>query len=130
GDSATAEAGQPAGTVAALPATSDVSVHVDRADAQPESAVHVDPVNLADDQYDAAVADLERALRQGRGRLDTATVRIVEQNLQVIDQAIDQARKALLADPANSYLSTHLVETRRRKLDLLRRAAALVSESD
>jgi len=99
-------------------------------DAPADAAVHVDPVSLADDQYDAAVADLERALKQGRGRLDTATVKIVEQNLQVIDQAIDQARKALLADPANSYLSTHLVETRRRKLDLLRRAAALMSESD
>jgi hypothetical protein len=90
----------------------------------------VEPVNLVDEQYDAAVADLERALASGRGRLDARTVSVVEQNLKVIDQAIDQARKALAADPANSYLSTHLVETRRRKLDLLRRAAALVNESN
>ena len=88
------------------------------------------PVSMADAQYDAAVADLEGALKQGRGRLDAATVAIVEHNLQIIDQAIAQAREALVADPANTYLSGHLVEARRRKLDLLRRAAALTSESD
>jgi anti-sigma factor RsiW len=88
------------------------------------------PVALADAQYDAAVSDLERALKQGRGRLDPATITIVEHNLQTIDEAIRQAREALAADPSNTYLSGHLVEARRHKLDLLRRAAALTSESD
>ena len=95
------------------------------ADFQGGGDVTVIGVSLADDQYDAAVADLERALKQGRGKLDEATIAVVEQNLQTIDQAIAQAREALAADPANSYLSGHLVETRRRKLDLLRRATAL-----
>jgi Putative zinc-finger len=88
------------------------------------------PVGLADAQYDAAVSDLERALKDGRGKLDPTTITIVEHNLQTIDEAIRQAREALAADPANSYLSGHLVEARRRKLDLLRRAAALTSETD
>ena len=90
----------------------------------------IEPVALADAQYDAAVSDLEKALEQGRGRLDPATITVVEHNLQTIDEAIRQAREALAADPANTYLSGHLVEARRRKLDLLRRAAALTSESD
>jgi anti-sigma factor RsiW len=77
--------------------------------------------------YDAAVADLERVLEQGRGRLDTATVRVLEQNLRVIDQAIEQGRRAVAADSANAYLNSHLAETMRRKLDLLRQAASLVS---
>jgi anti-sigma factor RsiW len=77
--------------------------------------------------YDAAVADLERVLAEGRGRLDTATVRVLEQNLRVIDRAIDQARRAVAADSANAYLNSHLAETMRRKLDLLRQAASLVS---
>jgi hypothetical protein len=84
-------------------------------------------VSFADAQYDAAVADLEKALSNGRSRLDPSTVAIVEQNLQIIDHAIAQARQALEADPANSYLSSHLVETRRKKLDLLRHAAALAN---
>jgi anti-sigma factor RsiW len=90
----------------------------------------VETVSLADAQYDAAVADLERALKSGRGRLDPATIATVEHNLETIDHAIQQAREALAGDPANTYLSSHLVEARRRKLDLLRRAAALTSESD
>jgi tetratricopeptide (TPR) repeat protein len=86
-------------------------------------------VGFADAQYDAAVADLERALKSGRGKLDASTIAALEQSLQAIDQAIDQARQALAADPANSYLSGHLVETRRRKLDLLRRATALTESN-
>lgn len=87
--------------------------------------VSTTPVSFADAQYDAAVSDLERAVQAGRGRLDQSTIDIVAHNLQIIDQAISQARDALAADPANTYLSGHLVEARRRKLDLLRRAAAL-----
>jgi Putative zinc-finger len=87
------------------------------------------PVGFADAQYDAAVTDLEKALRDGRGRLDKTTVSIVEHNLQIIDQAIEQARQALEGDPANDYLSSHLVEARRRKLDLLRRAAELTESN-
>ena len=79
--------------------------------------------------YAAAVADLERVLAQGRGKLDTTTVRIIEQNLAAIDRAIAEAQRALDADSANLYLNTHLAETMRRKLDLLRQAAALVPVS-
>jgi putative zinc finger protein len=81
--------------------------------------------SFEDKEYDAAVVDLERALQSGRGQLDPATVKIVEDNLAIIDQAVDDARRALAADPANADLSGYLVETRRRKLDVLRSAAAL-----
>jgi hypothetical protein len=77
--------------------------------------------------YDAAVNDLERILEDGRGRLDSATVRILEQNLALIDRAIADAQRAVAADSANLYLNTHLAETMRRKVDLLRQAAALVA---
>ena len=77
--------------------------------------------------YDAAVADLERVLDAGRGRLDTTTVRVIERNLATIDSAIAQARRAVAADSANLYLNSHLAETMHRKLELLRQAAALVS---
>ena len=83
----------------------------------------------ATQSYAAAVADLEQVLAGGRGQLDSTTVRVIEQNLQAIDRAIAQAQRALEADPANLYLNTHLAETMRRKLDLLRQAAALVPVS-
>jgi anti-sigma factor RsiW len=91
--------------------------------------VTISASSSASQSYAAAVADLERVLAGGRGQLDTTTVRVIEQNLAAIDQAIAQAQRALLADPANLYLNTHLAETMRRKLDLLRQAATLVPVS-
>jgi anti-sigma factor RsiW len=83
----------------------------------------------ASQSYAAAVADLERVLAEGRGRLDSTTVRVIEQNLAAIDRAIAEAQRALNADSANLYLNSHLAQTMRRKLDLLRQAAALVPVS-
>jgi hypothetical protein len=83
--------------------------------------------NFADAQYDAAVADLEKILQDGRDQLDPRTVMVIERNLQTIDQAIREAREALDRDPANTYLNSHLADARRRKLELLRHAAALGS---
>jgi anti-sigma factor RsiW len=83
----------------------------------------------ASQSYAAAAADLERVLADGRGQLDSTTVRVIQQNLAAIDRAMAQAQRALDADPANLYLNTHLAETMRRKLDLLRQAAALVPVS-
>ena len=115
------------GPASAPPA--QVAVAPPQVSPEPVADVLAAPVSFADAQYDAAVADLEKALKAGRGRLDKSTISIVEHNLQIIDQAIAQAREALAADPANAYLSGYLVEARRRKLDLLRRAAAL-AEAD
>jgi tetratricopeptide (TPR) repeat protein len=83
------------------------------------------PVNLADAPYDQAVADLQRALDAGRSRLDPATIKVLEESLASIDEAIDQSQRALAADPANTYLYSHLAAARQRKLALLRRASAL-----
>ena len=86
-----------------------------------------DRARVAGQSYASAVADLERVLDQGRGRLDTTTVKVIERNLASIDSAIAQAQRALAADSASVYLNSHLAETRQRKLELLRQAAALVS---
>ena len=83
--------------------------------------------NFADAQFNAAVSDLERILREERSRLDPRTVLILERNLKAIDAAINEARMALESDPANSFLNSHLADARRRKLDLLRHATELAS---
>ena len=77
-----------------------------------------------------AIAELQDELTANEAQLDTATVRIVRQNLAVIDRAISQAQKALQRDPNSAYLQLHLANTMRQKVELLRRANNLaVTES-
>lgn len=76
-------------------------------------------------QYDQQVAELQQELDANRGRLDTATVRVIEKNLAIIDDAITEARRALASDTASAYLNLHLADTMRRKLQLLRTATTL-----
>jgi anti-sigma factor RsiW len=85
------------------------------------------PVAVWSGRTDAAIADLQEALRRNESRLDTSTVRVVRENLALIDRAIAQARTALAADSGNAYLNLHLADTMRRKLELLRRVNAIAS---
>jgi len=86
-------------------------------------------VRTASATFDDAVADLARVLAERRDRLDSTTVRVLEQSLVTIDRAIAQARAALATDPNDPYLNAHLAETMRRKLNLMRQAVTLVAES-
>ncbi len=78
-------------------------------------------------RYDAAIDELQRVLHDHRDELDTTTVRILEQNLALIDRATEDARRALEADPANPYLNGHLAQQMRLKVRLLQRAAEVVA---
>ena len=95
----------------------------------PPNAEMVERANFADAQYDQAVSDLEKILVDMRDELNPETVRVIERNLAAIDQAITEARAALDADPANTFLNSHLADARRKKLDLLRRATMIYSTS-
>ena len=83
------------------------------------------PAALVGAHYDAAIMDLQETLAAERDKLDPQTVRVLEENLKSIDTAIEQCRRALASDPMNPYLSEHLVLAKKRKLGLLRRAAAM-----
>jgi hypothetical protein len=89
----------------------------------------VERANFADAQFNQAVADLEKVLTDRRDELDPRTVLIIERNLAAIDQAIREARAALDADPANTFLNSHLADARQKKLELLRQATMLQTPS-
>jgi anti-sigma-K factor RskA len=119
--------------LATRPATAPVaSEPIVLAVGEPFAATSADarPANFADAAFDAAVSDLERILAEQRDALDPRTVRVLERNLQAIDEAIRQSRLALEADPANPFLNSHLADARQRKLELLRRAALLTEGGD
>ncbi len=86
-------------------------------------------VSFADAQFDAAILDLERVLQAQRQHLNPRTVLVLERNLRIIDGAVREARAALNDDPANPMLNAQLADVRRRKLQLLRKAA-LITEGD
>jgi hypothetical protein len=79
------------------------------------------------DEYDTAVLELEAILEQGGAVLDPETVRILEENLMVIDQAIAQSKEALVDDPGSRLLRRILTETMRRKVDFLQQAAVEIN---
>lgn len=90
-------------------------------------APELDNAAFADQQFDAAVQDLERLLAEGRDRLDSSTVRTIEESLARIDDAILEARNAIQRDPANAYLSRQIAANMRRKLNLLRTATQAIA---
>lgn len=75
--------------------------------------------------FDRAIGDLEQEYEARREDLDPETIRIVERNLAIIDEAIGEARTALEADPSSQFLSAHLATAMRQKMGLLRQAAMI-----
>jgi hypothetical protein len=76
-----------------------------------------------DEAWDDAVRELEAVVASGGTGLDSATVRILEENLRIIDAAIADARAAIAADPSNMFLGGRVKTHMQRKLVLLRQAA-------
>ena len=69
--------------------------------------------------------ELERALQEAGAQLDPETVAVLQRNLQIIEQALTEARAALDRDPANAYLARHFSNTMKKKQDLLRSAGSI-----
>jgi hypothetical protein len=89
----------------------------------------IDPeIELADQQYSAAIGDLEKVTRTESGSLDPETVKVVQANLEVIDQAIGQSREALKSQPANQVAQESLFDALRSKVQLLQDTVALINE--
>jgi len=80
-------------------------------------------------QYSAVSQDLSGALEQARSRLSPETMATIERNLRIIDAALDETRQALARDPGNEALGQMVVAAWRQKVDLLRRATAIGTES-
>lgn len=79
--------------------------------------------------YARTVRELDETLASHRATLDPATIAKVEASLRVIDEAIDEARRALANDPVNLTLLDILSANYERKLELLRRATELPSST-
>jgi hypothetical protein len=68
-------------------------------------------------------------LKLKRNELDPSTVQVVEDNLNLIDVAVKQARAALLKDPASGFLIERLDNALQKNVELLRTVALLPSKT-
>jgi anti-sigma factor RsiW len=92
--------------------------------------VALDPsIAQAEAQYTRAAAGLKTALDGKRESLSPETVKAVEKDLQVIDQALGSLRLALQKEPGNTELAQLLMATHKRKLDILQKVARLSDAS-
>jgi anti-sigma factor RsiW len=80
-------------------------------------------------EYAVVTRDLERELAARKHTLAPETVAAVERSLRTIDAAIAEAREALARDPASETLARLLVAGHDQKVELLRHAAWLATQS-
>ncbi len=94
-----------------------------------EAPVEAPSMPLAATEWEAqmqeATTALSEALEARRGELDPEAVRIVEENLVLIDRAIRECHEALGTDPENPRVKAALLATWQRKVDLLELATRM-----
>jgi hypothetical protein len=85
-----------------------------------------DPVLAeAERQYEEAANALLEALQKRQSAVEPETLAAVRSNLEVIDRALDEVRRALARNPSSPELNRMLVATHRKKVDVLRRVVKL-----
>jgi len=87
------------------------------------------PRTAAEASLAPEIVQLQSVLKQRRSQLDPSTIKVVEDNLALIDAAVKQARAALMRDPASGFLTERLDNALQKKVELLRTVALLPSRS-
>jgi tetratricopeptide (TPR) repeat protein len=82
---------------------------------------------LAEQEYEQAAARLLQTLDDRDERLSRQTRELVEENLRIIDQAIDELREVLQTDPGDTKNGHALNSLYRQKIEFLWRMSRLSS---
>jgi anti-sigma factor RsiW len=97
-----------------------------------DAAALVDSVEAdlqaAEAHYEKAIQGLEQIARSDGGELDPQVAAVLQKNLQVVDQAIDESRAALRAEPSSDGAQDSLFEAMRTKVALLQQTVELINE--
>jgi hypothetical protein len=131
------EGSSPSATVESAPAEAPVRAAEPKAtqrirQTEPRTALvskSTAPMTASEMALSSEIGQLQTLLRQKRTELDPATVQVVEDNLNLIDVAVKQARAALARDPASGFLTERLDNALQKKVELLRTVAMLPSKS-
>lgn len=112
------------GVVSDAPEAPAVTTPTARTPVVPVSDVANVVANMSRD-YDREIVRLRALIEQRRNQMDPVTVAIIEKNLQVIDAAIAECKKAIARDPASRFLIESLNQSFQTKVELMRTAALL-----
>ena len=80
-----------------------------------------------EEKYLSAITELQTLLSAQQSGLSPQTQRLLQENLRMIDQAIRESRAAIEQDPGNEMVNDMLRDAYEKKLEVLRRAAAVTS---
>jgi hypothetical protein len=97
--------------------------------ARPSAGSRTRPDVTEGAEYSRDVAQLRAIVTQRRSELDSATISVLEKNLELIDRAIAESRAALRRDPASEFLADQLARAMTKKVAILRTAALLPARS-
>ena len=95
-------------------------------------AAQADPraaLSSAEQEFVRIATELEATLAGRSEAIDTATARLVRENLDIIDRAIADARSALERDPLNPDLGRLISTNYRRKIQVLESTLRLSARS-
>ena len=84
-------------------------------------------LKLAEAHYQKAISGLERIASAENSAVDAGTADTLQKNLAVINQAIDESRAAVRAEPASQQAQHSLIENFKTKLALLQDTVALIN---
>ncbi|MCC7416855.1 MAG: zf-HC2 domain-containing protein [Acidobacteria bacterium] len=82
----------------------------------------------AEEHYTKAISGLEQIASEGEGTLDPETAANLQKSLAVVDQAIDESRAAVRAEPGSEVAQTSLLDNFATKIALLQDTVALINE--
>jgi len=85
-------------------------------------------VDTAQNQFEKAIADLEKVAKANQQVLDPATSTTIDKNLGILDQAIAENRAAVKTDPTSVAARETLFEALRQKVTLLQDTISLINE--
>lgn len=103
----------------------------------PETAADLGPavaevieteLTLAEEHYRKAIVGLEQIASAADTGFDPETAVTLQNSLAVINQAIDESRAAVRAEPASELAQSSLIENFKTKLALLQDTVSLINE--
>ena len=82
---------------------------------------------VLEQKYTTAIDELQNLIDAQRASLPPSTLRLLEENMRLIDAAIRDSRAALQQNPENELINESLWSAYEQKLELVRRATNITA---